>query len=77
MLSHELKNPLNLIHVKAELLTRTPEARGIAVVQEAAEAIQRSVVGQAKIIDDLLDLSRAPHWQAGVAAGTRSTFRSQ
>ncbi|WP_436208605.1 CheR family methyltransferase [Caballeronia sp. LjRoot31] len=59
VLSHELKNPLNLIHVKAELLTRTPEARGIAVVQEAAEAIQRSVVGQAKIIDDLLDLSRA------------------
>jgi two-component system CheB/CheR fusion protein len=59
VLSHELKNPLNLIHVKAELLTRTPEARGIAVVQEAAEAIRRSVVGQAKIIDDLLDLSRA------------------
>jgi len=59
VLSHELKNPLNLIHVKAELLIRSPEARGIAVVQEAAEAIQRSVVGQAKIIDDLLDLSRA------------------
>ena len=59
VLSHELKNPLNLIHVKAELLTRTPEARGIAVVQKAAEAIQRSVVGQAKIIDDLIDLSRA------------------
>ncbi|SOE91942.1 two-component system, chemotaxis family, CheB/CheR fusion protein [Burkholderia sp. D7] len=58
VLSHELKNPLNLIHVKAELLTRSPEARGIAVVQEAADAIQRSVVGQAKIIDDLLDLSR-------------------
>jgi two-component system, chemotaxis family, CheB/CheR fusion protein len=58
VLSHELKNPLNLIHVKAELLTRAPQARGIAVVQEAADAIQRSVVGQAKIIDDLLDLSR-------------------
>ncbi|AME28201.1 CheR family methyltransferase [Burkholderia sp. PAMC 26561] len=58
VLSHELKNPLNLIHVKAELLTRAVEARGIAIVQEAAEAIQRSVIGQAKIIDDLLDLSR-------------------
>jgi two-component system CheB/CheR fusion protein len=58
VLSHELKNPLNLIHVKAELLTRAPEARSIAVVQQAADAIQRSVVGQAKIIDDLLDLSR-------------------
>ncbi|KQR77240.1 hypothetical protein ASG35_11645 [Burkholderia sp. Leaf177] len=58
VLSHELKNPLNLIHVKAELLARSPEVRSIAVVQDAADAIQRSVVGQAKIIDDLLDLSR-------------------
>jgi two-component system, chemotaxis family, CheB/CheR fusion protein len=58
VLSHELKNPLNLIHVKAELLLRAPEVSGIALVREAADAIQRSVVGQAKIIDDLLDLSR-------------------
>ena len=59
VLSHELKNPLNLIHVKAEMLSRAPEVRDIPLVQEAAELILRSVVGQAKIIDDLLDLSRA------------------
>ena len=59
VLSHELKNPLNLIHVKAEMLTRAPEVRTITLVQDAADAILRSVVGQAKIIDDLLDLSRA------------------
>ncbi|KAK48157.1 chemotaxis protein [Caballeronia jiangsuensis] len=58
VLSHELKNPLNLIHVKAELLGRAPDARHIPLVQSAAEAIQRSVISQAKIIDDLLDLSR-------------------
>jgi two-component system, chemotaxis family, CheB/CheR fusion protein len=58
VLSHELKNPLNLIHVKADLLMRVPEAKDIAVVQDAADAIRRSVVAQAKIIDDLLDLSR-------------------
>ncbi|WP_438396929.1 CheR family methyltransferase [Caballeronia sp. DA-9] len=58
VLSHELKNPLNLIHVKAELLSRAPDARRIPLVQSAAEAIQRSVISQAKIIDDLLDLSR-------------------
>ncbi|TCK32786.1 two-component system CheB/CheR fusion protein [Paraburkholderia sp. BL8N3] len=58
VLSHELKNPLNLIHVKAELLSRSPEVRDIALVQDAADAIQRSVLGQSKIIDDLLDLSR-------------------
>ncbi|MEW9583540.1 CheR family methyltransferase [Paraburkholderia sp. DGU8] len=58
VLSQELKNPLNLIHVKAELLSRAPDARHIPLVQNAAQAIQRSVISQAKIIDDLLDLSR-------------------
>lgn len=58
VLSHELKNPLNLIHVKAELLSRVPDAKHIPLVQDAAQAIQRSVISQAKIIDDLLDLSR-------------------
>jgi two-component system CheB/CheR fusion protein len=58
VLSHELKNPLNLIHVKAELLARSPVVRDLAVVRDAAAAIRRSVSAQAKIIDDLLDLSR-------------------
>jgi two-component system, chemotaxis family, CheB/CheR fusion protein len=59
VLSHELKNPLNLIHVKAEMLTRAPELRDIPLVRDATDVILRAVVGQAKIIDDLLDLSRA------------------
>jgi two-component system, chemotaxis family, CheB/CheR fusion protein len=58
VLSHELKHPLNLIHVKAEMLPRIPEARGVPAIQLAADSIQRAVLGQAKIIDDLLDLSR-------------------
>jgi two-component system, chemotaxis family, CheB/CheR fusion protein len=58
VLSHELKHPLNLIHVKAEMLPRIPEARGVPAIQVTADAIQRAVLGQAKIIDDLLDLSR-------------------
>jgi two-component system CheB/CheR fusion protein len=59
VLSHELKNPLNLIHVKAELLSLAPETRELDVVRDAVNAIQRSVMSQAKIIDDLLDMSRA------------------
>ncbi|TDY23128.1 two-component system CheB/CheR fusion protein [Paraburkholderia sp. BL6665CI2N2] len=59
VLSHELKNPLNLIHVQAEMLMRAPQLRESPLVQEATDVILRSVVGQAKIIDDLLDLSRA------------------
>ena len=58
VLSHELKHPLNLIHVKAEMLPRIPEARGVPAIQHAANSIQRAVLGQAKIIDDLLDLSQ-------------------
>ncbi|MCY7314387.1 MAG: PAS domain-containing protein [Rubrivivax sp.] len=59
VLSHELKHPLNLIHLNAELLTRMPEVRNVPAATRAAGIIQRTVAGQAKIIDDLLDLSRA------------------
>ena len=58
VLSHELKNPLNLIHVKADMLDRAPSTQGLPVVRDAADAIRRSVISLAKIIDDLLDLSR-------------------
>ncbi|AET93152.1 PAS/PAC sensor hybrid histidine kinase [Burkholderia sp. YI23] len=58
MLSHELKHPLNLIGMKAEILPRLPETRGIGAVRETADSIRRAVRGQAQIIDDLLDLSR-------------------
>ncbi|MDR5763084.1 MULTISPECIES: chemotaxis protein CheB [unclassified Caballeronia] len=58
VLSHELKNPLNLIHVKAEILARMPEAQHVGRIQEIADAIQKSVLTQAQIIDDLLDSSR-------------------
>lgn len=58
MVSHELKNPLNLIQLNAELLSRLPEARRIGAVARAASAIRQAVLSQAQIIDDLLDLSR-------------------
>jgi two-component system CheB/CheR fusion protein len=58
VMSHELKNPLNLIQLNADLLVRLPEARDLPAVQRAAAIIRRTVVSQAQIIDDLLDLSR-------------------
>ena len=58
VMSHELKNPLNLIQLNADLLARLPEARELPAVQRAAAIIRRTVVSQAQIIDDLLDLSR-------------------
>ncbi|MDR5806469.1 chemotaxis protein CheB [Caballeronia sp. LZ001] len=58
VLSHELKNPLNLIFMKSEILIRTPEAKTSARIQDVASTIQKSVLAQAQIIDDLLDFSR-------------------
>ncbi|MDB5851070.1 MAG: cheBR [Rhodoferax sp.] len=57
VMSHELKHPLNLIHVNAELMSRSSEARAHPAVQRASHAILRAASSQAKIIDDLLDLS--------------------
>lgn len=71
MMSHELKHPLNLIQLNAELLARTSSARDSPAAARAADLIQRSVKGQARIIDDLLDLS---HVRTGKLALNPSIF---
>lgn len=58
VLSHELKGPLNLIMLKAQLLARRPEAAAVAGVAADARTIYETGLAQARIIDDLLDLSR-------------------
>jgi two-component system CheB/CheR fusion protein len=58
VISHELKNPLNLISVNAEVLARLPEARESESVWNAVALIRRAIRGQGQIIDDLLDMSR-------------------
>ncbi len=58
VLSHELKQPLNLIALSAETLARLPETRELPGVTRIALTLKQTVAGQAKIIDDLLDLSR-------------------
>ena len=59
VLSHELKQPLNLININAEMLKRLPESREIPKVIKAAEIIRSAAISQATLINDLLDLSRA------------------
>jgi len=58
IMSHELKHPLNLISVNAELMARLPGVQGHGMMARALSAIGKAVKSQAKIIDDLLDLSR-------------------
>lgn len=59
VMSHELKHPLNLIQVNTELLINQPEVKALPPVLRAGENIRLAVASQVKIIDDLLDLSRA------------------
>src|SRR5215213_6969598 len=58
IMSHELRNPLNVILGYAELLLRTDEIRSSASLKRMSEAVKRNAVAQSKLIRDLLDLSR-------------------
>jgi two-component system CheB/CheR fusion protein len=58
VMAHELRHPLNLIHINVELLSRLPELRQSPVVVRSAGVIRNAVLSQAKLIDDLLDMSR-------------------
>jgi two-component system CheB/CheR fusion protein len=58
VMSHELRHPLNMIHINVELLSRMPELRQSPAFVRAATIIRNAVMSQAKIIDDLMDISR-------------------
>lgn len=58
VLSHELKQPLNLIQLSAEMLSLLPEAAASPTMMRSTATIKRMVESEAKIIDDLMDLSR-------------------
>jgi PAS domain S-box-containing protein len=58
IMSHELRNPLNVILGYAELLLRSDEIRGSAHLRRMADAVKRNAMAQSKLIRDLLDLSR-------------------
>jgi len=58
IMSHELRNPLNVILGYAELLLRMDEIKSAPHLQRMADAVKRNAVAQSKLIRDLLDLSR-------------------
>ncbi|MEP6919701.1 MAG: PAS domain S-box protein [bacterium] len=57
-LSHELRNPLNVILGYAEVLLRSEEAQKSPFVSRAAEILKRNALAQSQLVRDLLDLSR-------------------
>ncbi|BCX67991.1 CheR family methyltransferase [Pseudomonas izuensis] len=58
VMSHELKHPLNLIQLNAELLRRLPLTKTVGPAMKAVNTICDAVASQARIIDDLLDVAR-------------------
>jgi PAS domain S-box-containing protein len=57
-LSHELRNPLNVVIGYSEILRRSEETRKPSFVIRAAETIRRNALAQSRLVSDLLDLSR-------------------
>lgn len=56
-LSHELRNPLNVVIGYSEILRRSDDVNS-AFVTRAAEVIRRNALAQSQLVSDLLDLSR-------------------
>jgi len=57
-LSHELRNPLNVILGYGEVLSRSKEAAKSESLRQASKAIKQNALAQSQLISDLLDLSR-------------------
>ena len=58
IMSHELRNPLNVIVGYSELLVRSSDIADSPYLFKMAEAIKRNAEAQAKLVQDVLDLSR-------------------
>ncbi|HSF22726.1 MAG TPA: ATP-binding protein, partial [Blastocatellia bacterium] len=57
-LSHELRNPLNVMLGYSEVLLRNEEVKRSASLRHPIEVLRRSVLNQSALVRDILDLSR-------------------
>jgi PAS domain S-box-containing protein len=57
-LSHELRNPLNVILGYSEILSRNEQVSKSAFLQNAVGILRRNALAQSQLVHDLLDLSR-------------------
>ena len=59
MVSHELKNPLSIIQMNAQLLSHAPGIASNPRMLRSAHSIVSAVSSQSQLVNDLLELSRA------------------
>jgi PAS domain S-box-containing protein len=57
-LSHELRNPLNVVIGYADILLRGGDSHTHEFLMQAAKTIRRNALAQSRLVSDLLDLSR-------------------
>ena len=57
-LSHELRNPLNVVIGYSEILRRSTDSQNQKFIHTAADVIRRNALAQSQLVSDLLDLSR-------------------
>lgn len=58
VVAHELRQPLSVIRFNAAVLQKLPEAMAPLRVRSIAQAIERAIETQMRLIDDLLEFSR-------------------
>ena len=76
IMSHQLRNALNVIPGYSELLVRSENISDPKQVRRMAETIRRNAVAQAKLISDLLDLSRLRSGKLELSRDTVSVMTS-
>jgi PAS domain S-box-containing protein len=75
-LSHELRNPLNVILGYSEYLLRTSDITSKAELHRICESLRRNALTQSQLINDLLDLSRLQMGKLTIEMETVSLSRS-
>lgn len=68
-MSHELRNPLNVILGYVEVMLRSDEAQS-PFLRKAADVLKRNALAQSQLINDLLDLSRLQSGKLSLNRGT-------
>jgi PAS domain S-box-containing protein len=76
IMSHELRNPLNVILGYSELFLLSEEIKRSPQLLRMAEAVKRNALAQSRLIRDLLDLSRLRSGKISLSMETVSLLTS-